>query len=82
MKRAEIRDRVVTVIKAECAVSEVNDQDELINDYGLDSLDSVELIMELEDEFDINIPDDDQRKLEHGTVGAVIDYIAQNAPEN
>lgn len=44
-----------------------------INDLGADSLDTVELVMEFEDEFDINIPDEDAEKIQ--TVGQAIDYI-------
>ena len=44
-----------------------------INDLGADSLDTVELVMEFEDEFDINIPDEDAEKIQ--TVGDAITYI-------
>jgi len=44
-----------------------------VNDLGADSLDTVELVMELEDEFDIDIPDDAAEKIQ--TVGQAIDFI-------
>jgi acyl carrier protein len=44
-----------------------------INDLGADSLDTVELVMEFEDEFEINIPDEDAEKIQ--TVGAAVTYI-------
>jgi acyl carrier protein len=44
-----------------------------INDLGADSLDTVELVMEFEDEFEISIPDEDAEKIQ--TVGHAIDYI-------
>jgi acyl carrier protein len=44
-----------------------------VNDLGADSLDTVELVMELEDEFEISIPDEDAEKIQ--TVGNAIDYI-------
>ena len=47
------------------------------NDLGADSLDTVELIMEFEKEFNIAIPDDQAEKI--GTVGEAISYIEQNA---
>ena len=55
------------------------DKDELsretsfVNDLNADSLDTVELVMELEDEFDLTIPDEEAEKLK--TVGNAIDYI-------
>ncbi len=50
-----------------------------VNDLGADSLDTVELVMELEEEFDINIPDDAAEKI--STVGQAIEFIeeAQNS---
>ena len=44
-----------------------------VNDLGADSLDTVELVMELEEEFDINIPDDEAEKIQ--TVGEAIEFI-------
>lgn len=46
-----------------------------VNDLGADSLDTVELVMELEEEFDINIPDDAAEKIQ--TVGQAIDFIEE-----
>ena len=43
-----------------------------VNDLGADSLDIVELVMELEDEFDVNIPDEDAQKMQ--TVGDAVKY--------
>ncbi len=48
-----------------------------VNDLGADSLDTVELVMELEDAFDMNIPDDDAEKIQ--TVGDAIKYIKENS---
>ena len=50
---------------------------QFVNDLGADSLDTVELIMALEEEFDIEIPDEKAEKIK--TVGEAIDYIEQNA---
>ncbi len=44
-----------------------------VNDLGADSLDTVELVMEFEDEFEISIPDEDAEKIQ--TVGAAVTYI-------
>ena len=48
-----------------------------INDLGADSLDTVELVMEFEDEFEISIPDEDAEKIQ--TVGNAIDYITSKS---
>ena len=48
-----------------------------MNDLGADSLDTVELVMELEEEFDINIPDDAAEKIQ--TVGQAVKFIEENS---
>ena len=53
--------------------SEVNRDTSFINDLNADSLDTVELVMEFEDEFDMSIPDEEAEKIQ--TVGAAIEYI-------
>ena len=55
----------------------VAEQPAFINDLGADSLDTVELVMEFEDEFDLNIPDEDAEKIQ--TVGDAIKYIEAHA---
>ena len=47
-----------------------------VNDLGADSLDIVELVMELEDEFDVSIPDEDAEKMQ--TVGDAVKYINEH----
>lgn len=53
--------------------SEITEESSFIDDLGADSLDIVELIMALEEEFDMEIPDEDAEKI--STVGDVIEYI-------
>ena len=53
--------------------SQVDNKASFVDDLGADSLDTVELVMELEEEFDINIPDDAAEKIQ--TVGQAIDHI-------
>ena len=53
---------------------EVNENTDIVNDLGADSLDTVELIMEFEKEFEISIPDEDAEKIT--TVGDAINYIS------
>ena len=57
--------------------SEVKPEASFINDLGADSLDTVELIMAFEKEFDISIPDEEAEKIM--TVGSAIDYVTKNA---
>jgi acyl carrier protein len=53
--------------------SEITHEISFINDLSVDSLDIVELVMELEDEFDMSIPDEEAEKIQ--TVGAAVDYV-------
>ena len=76
---AEISNRVKAIIVDKLGVdeSEVTTESSFTNDLGADSLDTVELIMEFEKEFNIAIPDDQAEKI--STVGQAIDYIQKNA---
>ena len=58
-------------------VSEVTDEKHIIDDLGADSLHTVELVMEFENEYDMSIPDEDAETLD--TVGKIKEYIAENA---
>jgi acyl carrier protein len=75
---SEIKPKVTKIIVDKLGVdeSEVNPEASFTNDLGADSLDTVELIMEFEKEFNIAIPDDQAEKI--GTVGQAIDYIQEN----
>jgi acyl carrier protein len=57
--------------------AEITRDTSFINDLNADSLDTVELVMEFEDEFDMSIPDEEAEKIQ--TVGAAIDYIVKVA---
>jgi acyl carrier protein len=72
---SEIADRVREIIAEQLMVDleEVTDEASFVNDLGADSLDTVELIMEFEDEFGIEIPDESAEAI--GTVGEAITYI-------
>ncbi|NNF02784.1 MAG: acyl carrier protein [Bacteroidia bacterium] len=76
---AEISNRVKAIIVDKLGVdeSEVTTESSFTNDLGADSLDTVELIMEFEKEFNIAIPDDQAEKI--STVGQAIEYIEKNA---
>ncbi|MCF8000728.1 MAG: acyl carrier protein [Halanaerobiales bacterium] len=75
---AEVLDRIVKVVSEELAISEeeITEDASFIDDLGADSLDVVELIMALEEEFDIEIPDEDAEEI--GTVSDAVDYIEEN----
>jgi acyl carrier protein len=72
---ASVEERVIEIVCENLAVNkeQVNRNTSFIDDIGADSLDIVELIMELEEEFEITIPDDQAEKIK--TVGEAIDYI-------
>jgi acyl carrier protein len=71
----QIRQRVIDIVCEHLAVNkdQVTDNTSFIEDIGADSLDIVELVMELEEEFDIQIPDDQAEKIK--TVGEAVEYI-------
>lgn len=77
--KKEIAERVKSIIleKLDVEKDDINDEAAFIDDLGADSLDTVEMIMELEDEFDLEIPDEVAEKLT--TVGEAIKYIQKHA---
>jgi len=79
MSSEEVFDKVKEIIVEQLGVAEnsVTEDASFIDDLGADSLDIVELIMALEEEFDIEIPDSDAEKVV--TIGDVVDYIKDNA---
>jgi acyl carrier protein len=76
---SDIASRVKAIIVDKLGVdeSEVTPESSFTNDLGADSLDTVELIMEFEKEFNIGIPDDQAESI--STVGEAINYIEENA---
>ena len=75
----DIASRVKAIIVDKLGVedNEVTDNASFTNDLGADSLDTVELIMEFEKEFNISIPDDQAENI--STVGEAVNYIKENA---
>ncbi len=76
---SEVASKVQAIIVDKLGVeaSEVTNEASFTNDLGADSLDTVELIMEFEKEFNITIPDDQAEKI--ATVGDAVAYIEANA---
>ena len=77
MADVDIKEKVIEIVSEQMGVdkAEVTPETSFINDLNADSLDTVELVMESEDEFDMSIPDEEAEKIQ--TVGAAIDYITQ-----
>ncbi len=73
-----IEEKIKEIITKQMGVNkeQVAPETSFINDLGADSLDTVELVMEFEDAFDINIPDEDAEKIQ--TVGDAIKYIKEH----
>lgn len=73
-----VEDRVIEIVSEQMGAQkdQVTRETSFVNDLGADSLDTVELVMEFEEEFDITIPDDEAEKIQ--TVGQAIDYIEQH----
>lgn len=77
-----LSDKVISIIVDKLNVKEgdIKPEANFINDLGADSLDTVELIMEFEKEFDLSIPDDHAEKIT--TVGSAIAYLEEHTKEN
>ena len=72
---AEIEQKVKKIVAEQMGVPEADIKREtsFVNDLNADSLDTVELVMELEDEFELSIPDEEAEKIQ--TVGQAVDFI-------
>jgi len=77
MSAAEIKDQVYDIIVSKMGVGkeQIKDDSKFTDDLGADSLDTVELIMEFENKFGIQIPDEDAEKI--STVQDAISYISE-----
>jgi acyl carrier protein len=79
MKKEEILTKVKAVVAEKLNVGEdqVTEEAKFVEDLGADSLDQVELIMALEDEFELKIPEEEAEKLT--TVGSAVAYVLKKA---
>ena len=78
---AAVEERVKKIIVEQLGVNaeQVTNSASFVDDLGADSLDTVELVMALEEEFGLEIPDEEAQKI--GTVQSAIDYINAKSPK-
>ena len=76
MENIENKVKEIIIDKLGIEESEITDSASFTNDLGADSLDTVELIMEFEKDFNVSIPDEDAEKI--GTIGQAISYLKEN----
>ena len=78
----QIFDKVVGIVSEQMGVDkgEIKKETSFVNDLNADSLDTVELVMEFEDEFDMSIPDEEAEKIQ--TVGAAVEFIMSVASKS
>ena len=76
---ADIAEKIKGIVAEQMGASadKISEETSFVNDLGADSLDTVELVMEFEEQFDLNIPDEDAEKIQ--TVGDAVSYIKQHA---
>lgn len=81
MDENEIQEKVISIVAEQMGVDkgEINRQTNFVNDLNADSLDTVELVMEFEDEFETSIPDEEAEKIQ--TVGQAIEYIKDHVAQ-
>jgi acyl carrier protein len=82
MDEKEIEEKVISIVAEQMGVdkSEITRETHFVNDLNADSLDTVELVMEFEDEFETSIPDEQAEKIQ--TVGQAIEFIKEFMSSN
>lgn len=81
-ERSEIAERIIELVaeKMDKPKDEISEEKSFINDLGADSLDTVELMMDIEDEFDLSIPEEEAQKIQ--TIGDAVNYVAGHAGDS
>jgi len=79
---ASVQERVIDIVAEQLGADKekITMETHFVNDLGADSLDTVELVMELEEEFDITIPDDAAEKIQ--TIGEAVKHIEAQAAKS
>ena len=79
LNEPEIEQKVISIVSEQMGVdkAEINKDTSFVNDLNADSLDTVELVMEFEDEFEMSIPDEEAEQIQ--TVGQAVEYIVAHA---
>jgi len=74
-----IAERIIEIVaeKMDKPKEEITPEKSFVNDLGADSLDTVELMMDIEDEFDVSIPEEEAQKIV--TIGDAIKYVTEHA---
>ena len=74
----EVEAKIKSIVAEQLGVdeAEISRETSFVNDLNADSLDTVELVMEFEDEFDISIPDEEAEKIQ--TIGQAVDFVVEN----
>ena len=77
--KEEVAKRIIEIVaeKMDKPKEEITPDKSFVNDLGADSLDTVELMMDIEDEFDLSIPEEAAQKI--ATIGDAIKYVQENA---
>ena len=78
---AEIEEKISQIVSEQMGIdkSELTRETSFVDDLNADSLDTVELVMEFEDEFEMSIPDEEAEKIR--TIGQAIDYIKEHSKQ-
>ena len=78
-ERSEVAERIIEIVseKMDKPKEEIAEEKSFVNDLGADSLDTVELMMDIEDEFDLSIPEEEAQKIV--TIGDAIKYVEEHA---
>jgi acyl carrier protein len=77
----EIKEKVIKIVSEQMGVdkAEITLETSFVNDLNADSLDTVELVMEFEDEFELSIPDEEAEKIQ--TIGNAVEFISKAQSE-